>query len=93
MPARKRYKIEKKVREHNRKMRKEAKKHSKSQSSNLSNRFMFITFNLIISFLFRKIQDNGSAESVSVQRRNIKGSRGNEEAEGGRKTEEKRSGT
>ncbi|KYN03214.1 Guanine nucleotide-binding protein-like 3 like protein [Cyphomyrmex costatus] len=29
MPARKRYKIEKKVREHNRKMRKEAKKHSK----------------------------------------------------------------
>lgn len=35
MPAGKRYKIEKKVREHNRKMRKEAKKHSKSQSSNL----------------------------------------------------------
>lgn len=96
MPARKRYKIEKKVREHNRKMRKEAKKHSKSQSnlsSNLSNRFMFITFDLIISFLFRKIQDNGSAESVSVQRGNIKGSRGNEEAEGGRKTKEKRSGT
>ncbi|XP_017890674.1 guanine nucleotide-binding protein-like 3 homolog [Ceratina calcarata] len=31
MPARKRYKIEKKVREHNRKARKEAKKHSKKK--------------------------------------------------------------
>lgn len=30
MPARKRYRIEKKVREHNRKLRKEAKKHPKS---------------------------------------------------------------
>lgn len=32
MPARKRYKIEKKVREHNRKMRKEAKTHSKKKA-------------------------------------------------------------
>lgn len=31
MPARKRYKIEKKVREHNRRLRKEAKKHPKSK--------------------------------------------------------------
>lgn len=68
MPARKRYKIEKKVREHNRKMRKEAK-HSKSKLMNQFYKYTFLLIYLqlfsIVLFSFREIQDDTSTKSMS----------------------------
>lgn len=58
MLAGKRYKIEKKVREHNRKMKKEAKKHSKSQCSNLSNIVYAYTFVITMFDLRNLIKHN-----------------------------------
>lgn len=44
IPARKRYKIEKKVREHNRKIRKESRKHPKSKPASQFFNFYMLAF-------------------------------------------------
>lgn len=62
MPARRRYKIEKKVRDHNRKLRKQAKDQLKSKSrSYLEVPIVLKRIKNVLS-LFRKTQDDSSTE-------------------------------